>query len=96
MCGLAKLCIRWSNTKHLCTTGFQETFHSSQTSFINSKDYLNTYVQLYGETLLDTIGTYIHTYVFMYVRTYVCITGLYQNAEAFPFPIGSSRTVQCN
>ena len=25
-----------------------------------------------------------------------CITGLYQNAEAFPFPIGSSRTVQCN
>ena len=25
-----------------------------------------------------------------------CITGLYQNAEAFPFPIGSSRAVQCN
>ena len=25
-----------------------------------------------------------------------CITGLYQNAEAFPFPIGSSRGVQCN
>ena len=25
-----------------------------------------------------------------------CITGLYQNAEAFPFPIGSSRTVQCH
>ena len=25
-----------------------------------------------------------------------CITGLYQNAEAFPFPIGSSRMVQCN
>ena len=25
-----------------------------------------------------------------------CITGLYQNAEAFPFPIGSSRTAQCN
>ena len=23
-----------------------------------------------------------------------CITGLYQNAEAFPFPIGSSRAVQ--
>ena len=25
-----------------------------------------------------------------------CITGLYQNAEAFPLPIGSSRAVQCN
>ena len=25
-----------------------------------------------------------------------CITGLYQNAVAFPFPIGSSRGVQCN
>ena len=25
-----------------------------------------------------------------------CITGLYQNAEAFPFPIGSSQAVQCN
>ena len=25
-----------------------------------------------------------------------CITGLYQSAEAFSFPIGSSRTVQCN
>ena len=25
-----------------------------------------------------------------------CITGLFQNAEAFPFPIGSSRAVQCN
>ena len=24
------------------------------------------------------------------------ITGLYQNAEAFPLPIGSSRAVQCN
>ena len=25
-----------------------------------------------------------------------CITGLYQNAEAFLFPIASSRSVQCN
>ena len=25
-----------------------------------------------------------------------CITGLYQNTEAIPFPIGSSRAVQCN
>ena len=25
-----------------------------------------------------------------------CITGLYQNAEAFLFLIGSSRAVQCN
>ena len=25
-----------------------------------------------------------------------CITGLYQNAEALPLPIGSSRAVQCN
>ena len=25
-----------------------------------------------------------------------CITGVYQNAEAFPFPIGSSRAVQCD
>ena len=32
----------------------------------------------------------------MRMRVSDCITGLYQNAEAFPFAIGSSRAVQCN
>ena len=66
MCGLTKLCIRRSNTKHLCTPGLQETLHSRQTKFINSKDYLNTYVHMYGETLLDTVNTYACIYACMY------------------------------